>query len=70
MFPTPFNQSKNDCIWVVVHSSGDDQDELISLPELVKELDKHKDKSEVESLKIKSKTSNILSKQNLNRKVE
>ena len=29
---TPFNQSKNDCIWVVVHSSGDDQDKLISMP--------------------------------------
>ena len=39
---TPFNQSKKDCIWVVVHSSGDDQDELIPMPELVKELDKYK----------------------------
>ena len=66
---TPFNQSKNDCIWVVVHSSGDDQDELISMPELAKELEKHKGKPEVET-KIKSKTSNILSKQNLHRKVE
>ena len=39
---TPFNQSQNDCIWVVVHSSGDDQDELISMPELSAELEKHK----------------------------
>ena len=39
----PFsNQSENDCIWVVVHSSGDDQDELISMPELKAELEKHK----------------------------
>ena len=38
----PFNQSTAECIWVVVHSSGDDQDELVSMPELVKELDKHK----------------------------
>ena len=38
----PFNQSNAECIWVVVHSSGDDQDELVSMPELVKELDKHK----------------------------
>ncbi len=38
----PFNQSGAECIWVVVHSSGDDQDELISMPELVKELDQHK----------------------------
>ena len=39
---TPFNQSGKECIWVVVHSSGDDQDELISMPDLVKELDKFK----------------------------
>ena len=38
----PFNQSQNDCIWVVVHSSGDDQDELISMPELSAEIEKHK----------------------------
>ena len=38
----PFNQSQNDFIWVVVHSSGDDQDELISMPELSAELEKHK----------------------------
>ena len=38
----PFNQSNAECIWIVVHSSGDDQDELVSMPELVKELDKHK----------------------------
>ena len=38
----PFNQSCNECIWVVVHSSGDDQDQLVSMPELTKELDKHK----------------------------
>ena len=37
-----FNQSQNDCIWVVVHSSGDDQDELISMPELSAELEKHR----------------------------
>ena len=67
---TPYNQSKNECIWVVVHSSGDDQDELISMPELTKELDKYKSKSKVRSVKIKSKTSNILSRQNLQRKTE
>lgn len=39
---TPFNQSSAECIWVVVHSSGDDQDELIPMPELEKELEKHK----------------------------
>ena len=38
----PFNQSDKECIWVVVHSSGDDQDELIAMPDLVKELDKFK----------------------------
>ena len=38
----PFNLSTAECIWVVVHSSGDDQDELVSMPELTKELDKHK----------------------------
>ena len=38
----PFNQSDKECIWVVVHSSVDDQDELISMPYLVKELDKFK----------------------------
>ena len=38
----PFNQTENECIWVVVHSSGDDQDELISMPELTAELEKHK----------------------------
>ena len=38
----PFNQSNNECKWVVVHSSGDDQDELVSMPELIKELDKYK----------------------------
>ena len=38
----PFNQSSAECIWVVVHSSGDDQDELIPMPELEKELEKHK----------------------------
>ena len=27
---------------LVVHSSGDDQDELIPMPELIKELDKYK----------------------------
>jgi len=67
---TPYNQSKKECIWVVVHSSGDDQDELISMPELTKELDKYKSKSKVGSVKIKSKTSNILSRQNLQRKTE
>ena len=39
---TPFNQSENECVWVVVHSSGDDQDELISMPELESKLDKYK----------------------------
>ena len=67
---TPYNQSKNECIWVVVHSSGDDQDELISMPELTKELDKYKSKSSIGSVKIRSKTSNILSRQNLQRKTE
>ena len=38
----PFNQSQNDCVWVVVHSSGDDQDALISMPEFSAELEKHK----------------------------
>ena len=37
-----FNQSNNECIWFVLHLSGDDQDELISMPELIKELDKFK----------------------------
>ena len=37
---TPFNQSKKECIWVVFHSSGYNQNELIQMPELVKELDK------------------------------
>ena len=39
---TPFNQSKKECIWVVVRSSCDYQDELITMPELVKELDKYR----------------------------
>ena len=30
----PFNQSDKECIWVVVHSSGDDQDELVRTTEL------------------------------------
>ena len=38
---TPLIKVK-ECIWIVVHSSGDDQDELIPMPELVKELDKYK----------------------------
>ena len=38
----PFNQSENECVWVVVHSSGDDQDELFSMPELEPKLDKYK----------------------------
>jgi uncharacterized RmlC-like cupin family protein len=38
----PFNQSSAECIWVVVHSAGDDQDQFVSMPELVKELEKHK----------------------------
>ena len=29
-----YNLSKKECVWVVVHSSGDDQDELIAMPEL------------------------------------
>ena len=31
---TPYNLSDKECIWIVVHSSGDDQDELIPMPEL------------------------------------
>ncbi len=31
---TPFNLSDKECVWIVVHSSGDDQDELIPMPEL------------------------------------
>ena len=31
---SPYNLSKKECVWVVVHSSGDDQDELIAMPEL------------------------------------
>jgi len=31
---TPYNRSDKECIWIVVHSSGDDQDELITMPEL------------------------------------
>ena len=38
----PFNQSCASCTWLVVHSSGDDQDELVSMPELTKELEKYK----------------------------
>ena len=30
----PFNLSDKECTWIVVHSSGDDQDELITMPEL------------------------------------
>ena len=31
---TPYNRSDKECIWIVVHSSGDDQDELIRTEEL------------------------------------
>ena len=31
---SPYNLSKKECVWLVVHSSGDDQDELIAMPEL------------------------------------
>ena len=37
---TPYNRSDKDCIWIVVHSSGDDQDELIAMPELENVLSK------------------------------
>ena len=30
----PYNLSDKKCVWVVVHSSGDDQDELIRTEEL------------------------------------
>ena len=30
----PCNQSDKSCVWIVVHSSGDDQDELIRIKEL------------------------------------
>ena len=39
---TPFNLSNKECIWIVVHSSGDDQDELIPMPELENVLSKIK----------------------------
>ena len=31
---TPFNLSDKECVWIVVHSSGDDQDNSIPMPEL------------------------------------
>ena len=39
---TPYNRSDKECIWIVVHSSGDDQDELIAMPELEDVLPKIK----------------------------
>ena len=39
---TPYNRSDKECIWIVVHSSGDDQDELIAMPELENVLSKIK----------------------------
>ena len=39
---TPYNLSDKECIWIVVHSSGDDQDELIPMPELENVLSKIK----------------------------
>ena len=30
----PYNLSDKKCVWVVVHSSGDDQDELVRTTEL------------------------------------
>jgi len=34
----PRNESGKPCIWIVVHSSGSDQDGIVLLPELDKEL--------------------------------
>ena len=39
---TPVNLSDKECVWIVVHSSGDDQDELIPMPELENVLSKIK----------------------------
>ena len=39
---TPYNLSDKECIWIVVHSSGDDQDELIPMPELENVISKIK----------------------------
>ena len=39
---TTYNRSDKECIWIVVHSSGDDQDELIAMPELEDVLPKIK----------------------------
>ncbi len=41
---TPFNRSDKKCICIVVHSSGDDQDELIAMPKLENVLSKIKKK--------------------------
>ena len=38
----PIIRSDKECIWIVVHSSGDDQDELIAMPELENVLSKIK----------------------------
>ena len=38
----PYNLSDKECIWIVVHSSADDQDELIPMPELESVLPKFK----------------------------
>ncbi|MEM7060947.1 MAG: cupin domain-containing protein [Pseudomonadota bacterium] len=35
----PFNRSGAPCIWIVVHSSGSDQDGIVLLPELDRVLD-------------------------------
>ena len=37
----PYNLRKRECVWVVVHSSGDDQDKLIATPELEYTLEKY-----------------------------
>ena len=34
----PRNESGKPCTWIVVHSSGSDQDGIVLLPELDKEL--------------------------------
>jgi len=45
----PYNLSSEKCVWIVVHSSGDDQDELIRTAELdyvLEEFEKDLEKSD------------------------
>jgi hypothetical protein len=35
---TPYNLSDKECLYIAVHSSGDDQDQLMPMPELVNVL--------------------------------